>query len=84
MQIELSDQDRLRVQQGQPVDVIDARTNEACILIARQRFEPFRSKLTEIPGANADPPELAVPEGIRLSQVAFRRDGFTFSPVFDH
>jgi hypothetical protein len=73
MHIELTEQERLQAQKGQPVDVIDPQTNEAYILIARQRFEQVRSKLTPLT-ATTEPPEQVIPEGIRVSQEAYRRD----------
>src|SRR5216683_2698275 len=81
MHIELTEQERLLAQQGQPVDVIDPQTNEAYVLIARQRFEQVRSLLNssplplgEGPGVRAELSEQEIPEGIRLSQEAYRRD----------
>jgi hypothetical protein len=68
MKIELTEQQRRLAQEGQPIDVIDPQTNEAYVLLARQRFEQIRPLL--IP----QPPQQEVPEGIRLSQEAFRRD----------
>src|SRR5882762_3376720 len=68
MNIELTEQQRRLAQEGQPIDLIDPQTNEAYVLIARQRFEKFRPLLT--PQA----PLPAIPEGIRLSQEALRRD----------
>jgi hypothetical protein len=73
MHIELTDQERLQVQQGQPVDVTDPRTNEAYILIARQHFDQLRSLLTK-PPATPEPHEPGIPEGIKISQEAYRRD----------
>jgi hypothetical protein len=73
MHIELTDQERLLAQQGQPVDVIDPQTNEAYVLIARQRFEQVRARLP----AETTPaafPELEISEGVRLSKEAYRRD----------
>jgi hypothetical protein len=73
MHIQLTEQERLLAQQGQPVDVVDPQTNEAYVLIARQHFEPVRSQLP--PQATpADLPEQEIPEGIRLSKEAYRRD----------
>lgn len=65
MRIELSDQERQQVQQGQPLDVVDSKTNEAYVLIARAKFEQPQL---------AASPELEIPEGIRVSQEAYRRD----------
>jgi hypothetical protein len=66
MNIELTDQQRRLAREGQPIDVVDTETNEAYILIAKQKYE------------NTVPPSLpsasSVPEGIRLSQDALRRD----------
>jgi hypothetical protein len=73
MQIELTEFERLQAQQGQPVDVIDARTNEPYILLTRQRFEQVRPMLTP-PAPPVEPPEQEIPEGIRISQEAYRRD----------
>jgi hypothetical protein len=73
MHIELTEQERLLAQQGQPVDVIDPMTNEAYVLLARQHFEPVRAQLPP-PIAGAALPEQEIPEGIRLSQEAYRRD----------
>ncbi len=72
MRIELTDQERRLAQQGQPIDAIDAATNEAYVLIAREKFEPVRPLLT--PPAPAETPEEVIPEGIRISQEAYRRD----------
>jgi hypothetical protein len=73
MHIELTEQERLLAQQGQPVDVIDPTTNEAYVLVARQHFE---QECTQLPpqAEAAEQPEQAIPEGIRISQEAFRRD----------
>ena len=72
MQIELTEQERILVHQGQAVDVIDALTKEAYILLARHRFEQVRSIL-----ASSEPPaeslQREIPEGIRISQEAYRR-----------
>ncbi len=73
MHIELTEQERLLAQQGQPLDVVDSRTNEAYVLLARQCFEHVRTQLPP-PAEAAEPPEQVIPEGIRLSQEAFRRD----------
>lgn len=71
MHIELTEQERRLAQQGQPVDVIDPATNEAYVLLARQCFEQVRAQVSPAP---ADLPEQEVPEGIRLSKEAYRRD----------
>ena len=68
MNIELTEQQRRLAQEGQPIDLIDPRTNEAYVLLARQRFEQICPLLT------TQAPLPAIPEGIRLSQEALRRD----------
>ena len=68
MHIELTEQQRRLAQEGQPIDVVDPQTNDAYVLIAKLRFEQVRSLLTP----EAPVPE--VPEGIRLSKEALRRD----------
>jgi hypothetical protein len=68
MTIELTDQQRGLAREGQPIDVVDPQTSEAYVLIARQRFEQIRPLLASQPLA------AVVPEGIRLSQEAMRRD----------
>lgn len=73
MHIELTEQERRLAQQGQPVDVIDPATNEAYVLLARQCFEQVRAQLSP-PTAPAELPEQEIPEGIRMSQEAYRRD----------
>lgn len=72
MHIELTEQERLLAQQGQPVEVIDPATNAAYVLIARERFEQLRPLLT----AQCEAPSLEsrIREGIRISQEAYRRD----------
>src|SRR6266481_5207795 len=68
MHIELTEQQRRLAQEGQPIDVIDPQTKDAYVLLARQWFEQIRPLL---------PPQASlgvVPEGIRLSQEALRRD----------
>src|SRR5271166_1769754 len=67
MNIELTEQQRQLAREGQPIDVVDSQTNEAYVLMARQRFE----QLHPPPPQDPIPP---IPEGIRLSQEAFRRD----------
>jgi hypothetical protein len=78
MRIELTDEERRLAQQGQPLDAIDPRTNEAYVLIAKPRFEPVRPHLGPVASTPADdggsPPELEIPEGVRLSKEAYRRD----------
>jgi hypothetical protein len=73
MHIELTEQERRLAQQGQPLDVVDARTNEAYVLLARQCFEQVRPQLLATT-APAELPELDIPEGTRLSKEAYRRD----------
>jgi hypothetical protein len=68
MHIELTEQQRRLAQEGQPIDLVDPQTNEAYVLLPRHQFERLRPLLT--PQA----PLPVVPEGIRLSQEAFRRD----------
>jgi hypothetical protein len=68
MNFELTEQQRRLAQEGQPIDVVDAQTNKAYVLIAKQRFEQVRSLLT------LQAPLGIVPEGIRLSQEALRHD----------
>ena len=70
MQIEFTEEDRLRAQRGQPVDVVDPQTNEAYVLIARQHFHEARVT----PSPAIEEPELQIPEGIRISQEAYRRE----------
>jgi hypothetical protein len=81
MHIELTDEERRRAQQGLPLDAVDPQTNEAYVLIAKPRFEEVRSHLgpvSVLPAKNgkaqADAPELEIPEGVRLSREAYRRD----------
>ncbi len=68
MHIELTEQQRQLAREGQPIDVVDPQTNEAYVLIARQRFEQLR------PSPPPEEPAQGIPEGIRLSQEALRRD----------
>lgn len=72
MHIELTERERLLAQQGQPVEVIDPATNAAYVLIARERFEQVLPLLLRQAAPAA--PESRIPEGIRISQEAFRRD----------
>ncbi len=81
MHIELSDEERRLAQQGQPLDAIDPQTNEAYVLIAKPRFEEVRSHLGPVVAAlagngtgQAEAPELDIPEGVRLSKEAYRRE----------
>jgi hypothetical protein len=69
MNIELTEQQRRLAQEGQPIDLVDPQTNEAYVLIAKARFDRVRRHL---PSEEVPLPE--IPEGIRLSQEAFRRD----------
>jgi hypothetical protein len=71
MHIELTDQERFLAKQGQPVDVVDPTTNEAYVLLARRCFDQVRAQLSPAP---AELPEQEVPEGIRLSKEAYRRE----------
>ncbi len=68
MHIELTEQQRQLAREGQPIDVVDTQTNEAYVLIARQRFEQLQAS------PPPEEPAQGIPEGIRLSQEAFRRD----------
>jgi hypothetical protein len=67
MKIELTEQQRQLVREGKPIDVVDPQTNEAFVLIPRQQFEELRPP--PAPPTNSS----IIPEGIRLSQQAFRR-----------
>jgi hypothetical protein len=68
MNIELTEQQRQLAREGQPIDVVDPQTNEAYVLIARQRFDQIRPLL------EPQAPRAIVPEGIRVSQEALQRD----------
>ena len=69
MNIELTEQQRRLAQEGQPIDVVDPQTNEAYVLIAKQRFDQVRRHLPSV-----EVPFEEVAEGIRLSREALRRD----------
>src|SRR5207248_3126243 len=75
MHIELTEQERLRAQQGQPVEVIDPQTKETYILIAKPNSEQVQAQPTGTgSAANVERRDAVIPEGIRLAQEAFRRD----------
>jgi hypothetical protein len=67
MHIELTDDERRQIKQGHPLEVIDSRTNDAYVLIARANFVPT-------PAVEPALEEFEIPEGIRISQEAYRRD----------
>jgi len=73
MHFELTEQQRLKAQNGEPVEVIDPQTQERYVLIAGQWYTPS-APMPIPPAAREEPPLPEIPEGIRISQEAYRRE----------
>ena len=72
MTVELTGQQRKLVDQcsGQPIELVDPQTHQIYVLIAREQFEQMKPLHKETP----PPPTFEIPEGIRRSQTAMRRE----------
>jgi hypothetical protein len=73
MFIELTAQQSELLQQrrGQPLELVDPRTQQAYVLIAREQYEQSQQELAS---ERRQPEATKIPEGIRLSREALHRD----------
>ncbi len=74
MKIELTAEQEQAAQHGQPVEVVDPKTQRAYLVIAREAYEGSRGVLERptLPASRAE--ATGIPPGIRRSQEAFWRD----------
>jgi hypothetical protein len=73
MPIELTEEQQklLREREAGAMEVVDPQTGRAFVLLAREQYERVRGVLEPVAGPETGP---VVPEGIRRSQQAMRRD----------